>query len=112
MNEIIPPEYREILEKLGCTETELAEIKRFAEPFCKTGRIYLFRLFQNARSCKRLHATIMEVCHLFWEKNWKHSTPGQIGDVNDVTPGGVGMRNANGFYFAHQRLGIDIRCLY
>jgi len=108
MNEpsVICPEDREELLRVGYTELELEKLSAFAHPFCKTGRLYLARIFVRGKLYKKPFSLTLKVCSALFALVWKHGSPDRIGDPDDVAPPNVGIMNTCAFYNAYKLLGM------
>ena len=92
--------------RVGFVELELEALENFMKPLCLTARLYLARIFVRAKVRKKSFREIMAVCRALWEEDWRHGTSDRLSDPDDVTPGGVGMRNTCAFYDAYRQLGM------
>jgi hypothetical protein len=85
---------------------EIGQLEKFLEPFSEVGQYYILRLVVNARAAKKDFAEVMGQLQAMWQERWKNGMPHRIGDVNDVTPPGLGAMNAGGFSLVYKRLGM------
>lgn len=98
----------EVLRRLKCSDQQLRKLKKLVRKLDgRTARDYTARVFINCLKQKVPFSKIRRAVRKQWKNVWSKGTPGRLGDPDDVSPTGAGLRNTAAYFQVYFELGLS-----